>query len=278
MHSTLFLVIQDWFVSSFQHHKWKYWMLEPLQRPCWTFNLCSISIMIENNKETLYTHVQAVVHKFCSYMSIVEQALSVLWWSLVHNQNGSGWKYLAPYQSYMRGSQRAISLRGNHGPRGLEEDIKHRFTKGFFTRPSWKKLHVNKEERRRPLVMFAMQWTNFEWLLWLKLRKLYLLKGPIHCHASCNASVFRSVWAIHVMHHAHEACMKRIKLVWYFVGGASCKDRCMRLCMKCVVPFHVRHQFLAIIICCQGCKIMDQGHQANKWMKIQAQIHENLHL
>ena len=80
---------------------------------------------------------------------------------------------------------------------------------------------------------------------------------------------------IHVMYHANEACMKRIKLVWYFEGGASCKDRCMRLCMKCVVTFHVKHQFLAVIVCCQGCKIMDQ---ANKWMKIQVQIHENLYL
>ena len=72
---------------------------------------------------------------------------------------------------------------------------------------------------------------------------------------------FKVCGAIHVMHHAHEACMKCIKLVWYFVGGASCKDRCMRLCMKCVVTFQVRHQFLAVFVSCQGCKFM------NKYMK-----------
>ena len=35
----------------------------------------------------------------------------------------------------------------------------------------------------------------------------------------------------------------------------------MRLCMKCVVTFHVRHQFLAVFVSCQGCKFM------NKYMK-----------
>ena len=58
------------------------------------------------------------------------------------------------------------------------------------------------------------------------------LRAPYTVMHHAMRQVFEVCGAIHVMHHAHEASMKRIRLVWYFVGGASCKDRCTR-CVWC---------------------------------------------